>query len=326
MKLFTTFFCALMVVYLAGCAIASPTATSTPTPQVASPTEPPTEVAAQNQPEDQLPLFELVQTISLPFIPHDIAVSPDGKLFAIELGASRVHKLDGTGNVLASWGEAGSEAGQFAFAPPPDGPPLDGGFVVVGANGNVYVSDSYNNRVQVFDANGKFLAMWEGYGDENTPFNNPGPISADAQGMIYVADFEGAHQFDRDGNYIRTLRAAGEIAFDSQGNLFTVVAFENIAMKIPPTGGEPLVWGSQGTENGQFLTPMWVVAVSDTVYISDHSGRIQQFDSEGNFLGVWSDPANGDAPLTAPNALALDAAGQLYVASKDRRTVYILQP
>lgn len=267
------------------------------------------------------------RSIQLPFIPHDIAAAVDGSLYAVELGAPIVHKLDSEGNPLASWGGAGSEASQFAFDPPPDGPPLDGGFLVVGPNGNVYVSDSYNHRVQVFDSEGDFLAIWERYGPEDTPFDSLGPISADDQGNIYVADFSGVHQFDAEGVYLQTLQAAGEVAIDSQGNLYTTVAFEGIALKLPAGGGEPQIWGSAGMENGQFETPMWVVVgPDDTVYIADHSGRVQQFDSQGNFMAVWSDPSNGDGPLTGPAPLAQDTEGNIYVAAKDRTTVYVLRP
>lgn len=273
------------------------------------------------------PALQIVRTVELPFVPHDIAVDADGNIFAVELGAPLVHKLDPRGKTLTSWGEAGTEAAQFAFDPPPDAPPLDGGFLVVGANGNVYVSDSYNNRVQVFDRKGEFLAMWETFGPESKPFNNPGPISADVRGNIYVADFQGGHVFDAEGNYVETVLAAGEVAFDSQGNLFTVVAFEGTALKVPSGGGEPLILGSAGTEDGQFTTPMWVeVGTDDTVYISDHSGRIQLFDADGNLIAVWSDPGNGDSPLAGPSPLAQDAEGNIYVATKDRRTVYVLRP
>jgi DNA-binding beta-propeller fold protein YncE len=199
----------MVVVLAAGCA-RSPSST-------ASPVEEP---AATQEVEVMNPSIQVIRTIDLPFIPHDIAVAADGNIFAVELGAPKVHKLDPEGNILRTWGEAGIQAGQFAFDPPPDAPPLDGGFLVVGANGNVYITDSYNNRVQVFDADGNFLEMWESFGPESKPFNNPGPISVDAQGNIYVADFQGGHVFDPDGNYLKTISAAGEVAFDSKGNLF----------------------------------------------------------------------------------------------------------
>jgi DNA-binding beta-propeller fold protein YncE len=273
-----------------------------------------------------VPSVQLIRTVELPFIPHDIAVDADGNIFAVELGAPRVHKLDSQGKTLASWGEAGTQAGQFAFDPPPDAPPLDGGFLVVGANGNVYVTDSYNHRVQVFDNDGNFLEMWESFGPDHKPFNNPGPISADARRNIYVADFQGGHVFDADGNYIETISAAGEVAFDSKGNLFTVVAFEGLALEVPAGGGEPVILGNAGMENGQFTTPMWVeVDPDDTLYISDHSGRVQLFGADGKLITVWSDPANGDGPLTGPSPLSQDSEGNIYVATKDRKTVYILK-
>ena len=270
--------------------------------------------------------IQVIRTIDLPFIPHDIAVAADGNIFAVELGAPKVHKLDPEGNILTTWGEAGTQAGQFAFDPPPDAPPLDGGFLVVGASGYVYITDSYNNRVQVFDADGNFLEMWESFGPESKPFNNPGPISVDDHGNIYVADFQGGHVFDADGDYIETIRTAGEVAFDSLGNLFTVVAFEGTALMVPAGGGEPVILGNAGMENGQFTTPMWVeVSPTDTVYISDHSGRVQLFDANGNLIAVWSDPENGHSPLAGPSPLSQDSEGNIYVATKDRKTVYVIK-
>lgn len=316
----------LVLVLAAGCARApAETPEAAPTALPASPAvvEEPT---VTQEVEAMDPSVQIVRTIELPFIPHDIAVDADGNIFAVELGAPRIHKLDGDGTILTSWGEAGSEAGQFAFDPPPDAPPLDGGFLVVGSNGHVYVTDSYNNRVQVFDSEGGFVEIWDGFGPENTSFNNPGPISVDAQGNIYVADFQGGHVFDADGNYIETIRTAGEVAFDSQGNLFTVVAFEGTALMVPAGGGEPLILGTAGTENGQFSTPMWVeVSRDDVVYISDHSGRVQLFDASGNLITVWSDPGNGDSSLAGPSPLSQDSDGNIYVATKDRKTVYVIK-
>ncbi|HEX2990254.1 MAG TPA: hypothetical protein VHO49_06225 [Anaerolineales bacterium] len=337
----------LVLLLSAGCAIAP-----AGTPEAAPTTMPAdliAEPATTQEAKMNTPAIQIVRTIELPFIPHDIAVAADGSIYAVELGAPRVHKLDSDGKVLVSWGEAGTQAGQFAFDPLPDAPPLDGGFIVVGSDGNVYVTDSYNNRVQVFDSEGGFVEMWESFGQkstrlqvfdseggivemwdgfrqENSRFNNPGPISIDARGNIYVADFQGGHVFDADGNYLETIRTAGELAFDSLGNMFTVIAFEGTALKVPAGGGEPSILGTAGSEAGQFTTPMWVeVGPDDTVYISDHSGRVQLFDADGNLLTIWTGPLDGGSPLAGPSPLSQDSEGNIYVATKDRKTVYVIK-
>ena len=60
---------------------------------------------------------------------------------------SRVAKVDKDGNWLKSWGEPGTKPGQF------DTPHS----IAVDEQGNVYVADRGNHRIQVFDGNGKFL-------------------------------------------------------------------------------------------------------------------------------------------------------------------------
>ena len=60
---------------------------------------------------------------------------------------SRVAKVDKNGNWIKSWGEPGSEPGQFNTPHS----------IAVDAQGNVYVADRGNRRIQVFDGDGKFL-------------------------------------------------------------------------------------------------------------------------------------------------------------------------
>jgi len=182
--------------------------------------------------------LDLMRIIDLSVIPHDIAVDSQGNLYVVDSDEAnpQILKYDQQGNLLNSWGSQGSGEGQFSFNPPPDGPPLQGGSVVLDEEGSVYISDTYNNRVQKFDPDGNFLGMWTTLGEGGAPFNIPGPVSADMNGNIYVADFDGVHQFTLDGTYVRMLPTAGEVAFDSQGNLYGTIAFENKVARLNEKG------------------------------------------------------------------------------------------
>ena len=79
------------------------------------------------------------------------ALSPTGDIYVSDgYGNARVHKYDANGRHLMSWGEPGSDPGQFNLVHN----------LVADAAGWVYVADRENHRVQVFDGNGKYEAQW----------------------------------------------------------------------------------------------------------------------------------------------------------------------
>ncbi len=80
--------------------------------------------------------------------PTDIAVTADGSFYVSDgYGNSRIIKFSAEGNYLYEWGEKGSGPGQFNL---PHGIELD-------TEGNVFVADRENNRIQVFTGEGKLL-------------------------------------------------------------------------------------------------------------------------------------------------------------------------
>ena len=109
---------------------------------------------------------------------NSIALDAAGHAFEVE-GAAVVRKYDvATGAELAHWGSFGSGPGQFNS---PQGIAVDGA-------GNVYVTDTYNHRVEVFDSNGAFLTQWGGYGSADGQFYRPMGIGVGPDGRIYVGD------------------------------------------------------------------------------------------------------------------------------------------
>ncbi len=85
-------------------------------------------------------------------LPTDIAVSDDGSFYVSDgYGNSRVAKFSKDGTYLFEWGKFGNKQGEFNI---PHGIDLD-------KKGNVYVADRENNRIQKFDAEGNFIAVWQ---------------------------------------------------------------------------------------------------------------------------------------------------------------------
>src|SRR6185312_6313143 len=84
---------------------------------------------------------------------------------------ARVVKFSRTGKFITAWGKKGTAAGEF------DTPHA----IAVDSHERVYVADRSNSRIQVFDANGKFVADWKQFG-------RPSGVYVDARDMIYVAD------------------------------------------------------------------------------------------------------------------------------------------
>jgi sugar lactone lactonase YvrE len=79
------------------------------------------------------------------------ALSPRGEIYVSDgYGNARVHKYSPDGKLLFSWGEPGTDPGQFNVAHN----------IATDAEGWVYVADRENHRVQVFDANGRYETQW----------------------------------------------------------------------------------------------------------------------------------------------------------------------
>lgn len=84
--------------------------------------------------------------------PTKVARDPKtGELYISDgYGNARVHKYTSDGKYLFSWGECGTDPGQFNLVHS----------VILDRAGRVFVADRENHRIQIFDGQGKFLAIW----------------------------------------------------------------------------------------------------------------------------------------------------------------------
>ncbi|MCM3881071.1 MAG: peptidyl-alpha-hydroxyglycine alpha-amidating lyase family protein [Vicinamibacterales bacterium] len=88
-------------------------------------------------------------------LPTDIGFAPNGDLYVSDgYGGARIVKFTRDGKFLLEWGKRGDGPGEFRL-------PHN---VVVDAQGRVYVTDRDNQRIEVFDGNGRFLTQWKDTG------------------------------------------------------------------------------------------------------------------------------------------------------------------
>ncbi len=110
--------------------------------------------------------------------PSDVAVGANGDIFVADghdeqNSNARIVKFSKDGTFLKAWGKHGSAAGEFEV---PHGLAFD-------SRGRLFVADRGNNRLQVFDEDGRFLEEWK-------QFSRPSGIYIDKNDVLYVADSE----------------------------------------------------------------------------------------------------------------------------------------
>jgi len=141
--------------------------------------------------------------------PTAAAEAADGEIYVADgYGNSSVHRFAADGSLIHTWG--GQGGGPGAFTTPHA--------VAVDRRGRVLVGDRENNRVQLFDRAGKYLAEW---GD----FYHPMQIWIDGRDLVFVTDqIPRISLLTLDGKLVGRCRGAINgahgLAGDAQGNLY----------------------------------------------------------------------------------------------------------
>ena len=135
--------------------------------------------------------------------PWGIAAAPDGTLYVADTFNHRIQHLDSAGNVLQTWGEFGDTQGALGDPMRMYGP-RD---LVLDSAGELYVSDTGNERILVFDGQGNFLRQFGGAGSEAGQFAEPVGLAFDAAATLWVADTwnQRLQQLSRSGEPLQQL-------------------------------------------------------------------------------------------------------------------------
>jgi DNA-binding beta-propeller fold protein YncE len=200
--------------------------------------------------------------------------------------------------------------------------------VAIGRAGRIYVVDSGNQRVLVYDTNGAFLSTFGSSGTGADTLVAPVGIATAGDGSVFVADRAARRVqiFDADGTFLHTLVtrvgmleiAPVDVAVDPDGErvYVTATAPYNRVLVYGQQGRIERIWGIPGNNPGEFRYPATLaVAPTNEIYIVDvFNTRVQVLDRRGKYLvavGSW-----GVTPgqFFRPKGVALRSDGSVLVS------------
>lgn len=213
---------------------------------------------------------------------------------------------------VLKWGTRGSGVGQLNS---PFGLGLDG-------IGNVYVADTFNNRVQLFSPSGAVLRVLGSAGAGPGQLSSPTDVAVSPTGDAYVADYGNLRisVWDAGGAFIRSFPTRwhpGSIAIDNQGQFIYVLFTDGYMQKLTVSGDTLATWLATGSSGMQGFG----VSTSGNVYLSTGTRcSVRGFSPDGHLLSEWF-AASGGGPgqCSSFDALALDSDMHIILTGNDGR-------
>ena len=271
--------------------------------------------------------------------PAGVAVDAARTLYVIDAANNVVRIFAHDGTPIATWGERGTGPGQFAFS---EGHTIWGD-LALGSDGNLYVLDALNSRVQVITPDGTYVREWGGAGSAPGLFTDPKGIAIDRAGLIYIAD--GGNRrvqvFDDVGHVLATwgdsllggesLHDPTDVAIDAGGTVWVTDWVTQRVYRFATEDTDFTGVGERGVLSADFAMPIGAaVDAHGTLYVADfHGHQIQVFAPDGAPLGSIGSVGVQPGQFLGPRYLTVSPDGLLYVAEEGNRRVSIfrlLQP
>jgi subtilisin-like proprotein convertase family protein len=290
--------------------------------------------------------------------PWGVAVDTAGNVYVADTGNKRIRKITSVGVVTTLAGSGNADFADGTGTAASFNSPLGVGG---DAGGNVYVGDNSNNRIRKITSAGVVTTLagsgTGGYADGTgsaAKFSGPRGVAVDAAGNVYVAEYgnnrirkitsagvvttlagSGSYSYADGNGTAASFFAPMSVAVDAAGNVYVADSASQRIRKVTSAGVVTTLAGSgtagyvDGTGTAASFNYPWGVAVDTTgnVYVADSSNsRIRKISSSGVVTtfagsGTSADGTGTAASFNAPNGVAVDLAGNVYVADSDNNRI-----
>ena len=218
---------------------------------------------------------------------------------------------------ILSFGELGEAEGQF-------NQPIG---VCTDYEGQIYVADSKNNRVQKFDTDGNFLAAFTGEDSSCGALKSPTGVKLDRAGRLVVVDrgnsriavltseLEFVSMFEAPRTGLGQLSDPWDVAFDKYGFVYVTDMNQHCIQIYNPDGEFRGRIGSSGTQKGHFSRPSGIaIDQFGMIYVCEFGNhRVSIFHTSSEFVDCFSTGLS----MVNPCGIAIDADGYVYVSSTE---------
>ncbi|MGV1047938.1 MAG: 6-bladed beta-propeller [Solirubrobacterales bacterium] len=234
---------------------------------------------------------------------------------------------DYTAAAGGSFGSAGSGNGQFNLP----------GDIALDPSGNLWITDTNNNRIEKFNSSGTYLSKFGSLGSGNGQLNRPASIAVDASGNLWVADANNnrIQKFNSKGEFLLKVGSLGTgngafsapegIAIGPEGNLW-VADTKNGRLQVFNDKGEFLrVVGAKGSAPGQLLEPLGLAfGPSEELFVADWgNNRIDEFNRQGEFISSFGTEGSAAGQLLHPAGIDVDARGVIWVTDSGNSRIQL---
>jgi len=260
--------------------------------------------------------------------PRGIAIDSENNIYVVDSGNSQVKKFDSTGKFLLSWGSVGTEYGQFKN---PTGIFADQNYIYVADTGNARIQkfDKSGNFVYSWGTFGDEPGMFRT--PVALAASKLGDLFVSDSGQNKILVFDSNGQYKDEIRSLLTAAAkfssTNYITFDSKNN-FYVVSDDNRVLQFSEIGTFIKSFGTTGEKDGQFNKPSAIATDSrGNLYVTDTDNhRVQKFDLRGNFLVSWGSLGTGPVQFKEPVGITVDSKNSVYVVDRANDNVQKFAP